>query len=90
MIVIYSTQIVIVGVFRVSRAYGALQGDQIRLLDVITSVNHKSFSDLVFPGMDIQDRFERTVESKDNVRLSIDRSIALPPVSSPLAKGRPT
>ena len=82
------TQFVIVCVVRDSLVYGSFQDDQLRLLDVIKTVNDKPCSSLHIPGMDLQDSFERAIEDREFVKLSIDRSIALPPFSSPLAFGR--
>ena len=68
--------------------YSPLQDDKLRLLDVIKTVNDKQCRNLLLSGEDPQDSFETVIEDKEFARLSIDRSIALPPFSSPLAFGR--
>ena len=70
-----------------SAVYGYVQNDKLRLLDVIESINDTPCSKIFAPDQDVQERFERYIESMDSVRLSVDRTFSLQPISSPLAYG---
>ena len=81
-------QFVIVGVVKDSKVYRKVQDDLIRMFDVIETVNDKPCGDLRIPETDIQESFEKFIKSKDTINLRLNRSIALPPVSSSLCDGR--
>ena len=68
--------------------YSKLQDDQIRLLDVIETVNGTPCHKLVLPDMDLQERFEHSIDEREHVTLELNRCIAIPPVSRPLSIGR--
>lgn len=68
--------------------YKMVQDGLIRMFDVIETVSDKSCADLIVPETDIQENFEKFVIKKNSVKLYLNRSIALPPVSSPLSYGR--
>ena len=84
----YCTQFIIVGVVKEAPVYSKLQGNQIRLLDVIETVNDTPCHKLFLPNMDLQERFEHSIEERDRVKLVLNSCIALPPISSPLSFGR--
>ena len=65
-----------------------LQDDSLRMLDIIVAVDGKKCGDILVPEIDLQECFEYSIKDKTKVKLSLDRSIALPPVSRPLAFGR--
>ena len=68
--------------------YSKLQDDQIRLLDVIETVNDTPCHKLLLPDMDLQGRFEHSIDERESVKLELNRCIALPPVSKPLSFGK--
>ena len=68
--------------------YTQVQGDQIRIFDVIETVNDTPCHKILLPEMDLQERFEHSIEERACVKLELNRCIALQPVSSPLAFGR--
>lgn len=68
--------------------YKKVQDDLIRMFDIIETVNDKQCADLRIPETDIQKSFEKFIKSEDSVKLCLNRSIALAPVSSPLSDGR--
>ena len=67
--------------------YSYLQSGELKLLDVIETVNDTPCGKIFAPDKDVQERFEHYIESKDSVRLSLNRSFSLPSISSPLAYG---
>jgi hypothetical protein len=84
----HCSQFIIVGVVRDTPAYSKLQDDQIRLLDVIETVNDTPCHKILLPDMDLQERFEHSVDERESIQLELNRCIALPPVSKPLSVGR--
>ena len=84
----FSTQFIIVGVAKDTAVYSKLQDDQIRLLDVIETVNDTPCHRIFLSNMDPQERFEHSIEERGRVKLVLNRYIALPPVSRPVAVGR--
>lgn len=68
-----------------SRAYECFQNDQLRLLDVIQTVNDQPF----IPGARIsgQEHFDKMTSSSTTVVLDVSHLIALPPVSKQLKEG---
>jgi hypothetical protein len=82
------TQFIIVGVVKDASVYSKFQDDQIRLLDVIETVNDTPCDRIFLPNMDLQERFEHSIEEREHVTLKLNRCIALPPVSSALSFGR--
>ena len=83
-----STQFIIIGVVKDAPVYSKLQDDQIRLLDVIETVNGTPCHKILLPDMDLQERFEHSIDEREHVTLELNRCIALPPVSRPLSIGR--
>ena len=83
-------QFVIVGAVKGSAAYNYLEllDDKIRIFDVIDAVNGKSCTELLIPSKDPQFCFDQYVDSQVSVKLDINRSISLPPLSNTLAFGK--
>jgi hypothetical protein len=82
------SQFIIVGVVKDAPVYSKLQDDQIRLLDVIETINDTPCHKLLLPDVDLQERFEHSIEERERIKLVLNRCISLPPVSRPLAVGR--
>ena len=80
-------QFVIVGAVKISPAYSLLREDKIRIFDVIEAVNDKSASDLLIPSKDPQECVDVHLKQHVSVKMRINRSISLPPVSNTLDCG---
>lgn len=80
-------QFVIVGAVKGSPAYSKLQDDEIRIFDVVETVNDNSCSNLLISNKDPQECFDRHLERQASVTMFITHSIALPPISNMLAFG---
>ena len=70
-----------------STVYSRVQTGELSLLDVIETVNDTPCDKIFAPDQDVQERFERCIESMESVRLSVDRTFSLPSISSPFAYG---
>ena len=81
-------QFMIIGVVKDTSVYTQVQGDQIRIFDVIETVNDTPCHKIFLPGMDLQERFEHSIEERVRIKLELNRCIALQPISSPLAFGK--
>ena len=80
-------QFMIVGVVKGSPVFNLVQSDQIKLLDVIESVNDTPCQNILSGDVDVQERFERYVEDRQSVKLILIHTTPLP-ISGPLAYGR--
>ena len=76
------------GVVKESPVFNMVQSDQIKLLDVIETVNGTPCRKMLSGEEDLQVRFERYIEDKQSVELVINHSFSLPPISGPLCHGR--
>ena len=76
-----------IGAVKDSQAYSMMQEDSIRIFDVIESVNERSCSDLIVSTRDYQECFDMCLDYQVRVRMCINRSISLPPVSNTLDFG---
>ena len=81
-------QFVIVGAVNSSPAYSLLREDKIRIFDVIEAVNDKSASDLLIPSKDPQECVDVHLKQQVSMKMRINRSISLPPVSYTLDCGK--
>ena len=81
-------QFVVVGAVKGSRAYMELLDEKVRIFDVIEAVNDKSCTELLIPSTDPQFCFDHCLHSQVSVKLHINRSISLPPLSNTLAFGK--
>ena len=64
-----------------------LEINKLRIFDVIESVNDKSATELLTSGKELQECFDYHVKGKISVKLHVNRSISLPPVSTILDSG---
>ena len=55
---------------------------------MIETVNDTPCHKLLLPDMDLQERFEHSIDERETVKLELNHCIALPPVSQPLSTGR--
>ena len=81
-------QFILVGIVRESLVYNKVLSDEFRLLDVIETINDTNCGKIFPPGTDIQERFEAYLESKQSIRLSLNRPFSLPSISGPLGCGK--
>ena len=81
-------QFIVIGVVKDTPVYTQVRNDQIRIFDVIESVNDTPCHKIFLPGMDVQERFEHSIQERVCVKLELNHCITLPPVSSPLAFGK--
>ena len=81
-------QFVIVGIVRESLSYSKVKGGDIRLLDLIGTVNDTPCDKIFSPGADIQERFEQYIEGKDSIKLLLNHLSSLPSVSDSLKCGK--
>ena len=77
----------IVGVVKGSPVFNFVKGNQIKLLDVIESVNDTPCRDILYHDMDLQECFDYYVEGIESVKLTLNHSMSLPPISGPLVYG---
>ena len=79
----FPPQFVIVGVVRESIAYSKIKSEEIKLLDVIESINDTDCGKIFTPALDadLQECFEHYVGDKDNLRLVINHSYSVPQIS---------
>ena len=67
-----------------------MEDDKIRIFDVIVSVNDKSADTLLSTSVykkEPQKCFDSHLESKTNIKLIVNRSMSLPPISNTLGFG---
>ena len=76
------------GVVKGSPVFNFVQSDQIKLLDVIETINDTPCRDILSGDVDLQERFEHYVEDKESVKLLLNHSFSLPPISGPLSHGK--
>ena len=81
-------QFVIVGVVRESLSYNKVKDGDIRLLDLIGTVNDTPCGKIFSPETDLQERFEQYVEGKDSIKLLLNHLSSLPSVSDSLKYGK--
>ena len=67
--------------------YSHVQNGELRLLDVIETVNDTPCGKIFAPDQDVQERFERYIESMESVQLIINRTFSLPSIEGRLAYG---
>ena len=82
-------QFVIVGAVKSSPAYTLLREEKIRIFDVIEVVNDKSARELqlLVPSKDPQECVDMYLNHQVRVKMHINHSISLPPVSNTLDCG---
>lgn len=81
-------QFVIVGVVQGSPSYIKWKNDNIRLLDIIETVNDTPCGKIFSSGTDLQERFEQYIENKDSIKLLLNHRASLPSVSNHLEYGK--
>lgn len=80
-------QFIIIGVVPDTAVYSNVQSGELRLLDVIETVNDTPIDKIFASDKDVQERFEHYIEGKDIVRLFVNHTSSLPSIAGPLSYG---
>ena len=55
---------------------------------MIETINDTPCDKLFLPHVDLQERFEHSIDDRGRIKLVLNHCIALPPISRPLAVGK--
>lgn len=80
-------QFIVVGAERDTLAYTMLEMGKLRLFDVVESANDKTATELLVPGKKPQQCFDDHLLGKAHVKIRVNRSISLSPVTNMLKLG---